>query len=505
MGLDGAVPRSVTWTANSERGRPGSIPAMTGVGDGQPSLRLDISRQEALRHASEIIAQAWRSFDRFRPEEPPIDERVQALLRASLPEVGAPALEAMSEAGRILDESISQARPRYFAFIGSSGLEIGVIGDAIAAAYDINLAVDARAATVIERQAVRWAGEFIGFPAESGTFTSGGTVSNTTALAAARERALPRSRVTGLAGHRVAVYCSREVHYSITRAVELLGIGSENLRVLPIDEHRRLRPETLARAIDDDLAAGITPIAVVASAGTTLTGAIDPLAELADVCEPRGVWLHVDGAYGLPAAGVPSMRQAFAGLERADSVSVDAHKWLYLPKACGIVLVRRGRDLEDMFAHQEGYLPHQKHELYAVDITLEYSRPFRALKFWLAFRAHGAPAFREAIQRNLAEARLLYEEIGRYDDLEALAPPQLSIVPFRHVPPGISDVNAHNAALAEALQADGRVYLASALIDDEVYLRPCFVNFRTTEDDVLALVEITREVGLRLAGPQRRA
>jgi len=167
--------------------------------------------------------------------------------------------------------------------------------------------------------------------------------------------------------------------------------------------------------------------------------------------------------------------------------------------------VRRGQDLEDVFAHQEGYLPHQKHELYAVDITLEYSRPFRALKFWLAFRAHGAPAFREAIERNLAQARLLYAEIGRYDDLQALAPPQLSIVPFRHLPPGIADANAHNAALAEALQADGRVYLASALIDGEVYLRPCFVNFRTTEEDVLALVEITREVGLQLAELERRA
>lgn len=469
------------------------------------SLRLDVSRREALRHAVEIIEKAWRSFDRFRPEEPPVDERIRAMLQAALPDEGAPLHEALDDAGRILDASIAQPRPRYFAFVGSSGLEIGVIGDAIAAAYDINLAVDARAATEIERQAVRWAGEFIGYPAESGAFTSGGTVSNTTALAAARERALPLSRLKGIGGQRVAVYCSLEVHYSITRAVELLGIGSQNLRALPIDEHRRLRPEALAAAIDEDLARGVTPIAVVASAGTTLTGAIDPIDALAEVCAERGVWLHVDGAYGVPAAGVPSMREAFAGLERADSVSLDAHKWLYLPKACGVVLVRRGADLENVFAHQEGYLPHQKHELFAVDITLEYSRPFRALKFWLAFRAHGAPAFREAIERNLAQARLLYEEVGRHEDLRALGPPQLSIVPFRHEPDGVVDLDAHNAALAEALQADGRVYLASALVDGEVYLRPCFVNFRTTEEDVLALVEITREVGARVAGLKERA
>ena len=477
---------------------------MTGTPEG-PSLRLDASRQEALRHAVELIAQAWRSFDRFRPEEPPLDERVRQLLHAVLPEEGVPVHEALNDAGRILDASIAQPGPRYFAFIGSSGLEIGVIGDAIAAAYDINLAVDARAATEIEKQAVRWVGEFVGFPATSGAFTSGGTVSNTTALAAAREHALPLSRVRGLSGRRVAVYCSNEVHYSITRAVELLGIGSENLRALPIDEHRRLRPESVADAIDHDLARGVTPVAVVASAGTTLTGAIDPLDAIADVCAERGVWLHVDGAYGVPAAAVPTMHDVFRGLERADSVSVDAHKWLYLPKACGVVLARRGQDLENVFAHQEGYLPHQKHELYAVDITLEYSRPFRALKCWLAFRAHGAPAFRAAIERNLAEARLLFEEIERHEDLQALGPPQLSIVPFRHVPDGVVDVNAHNAALAEALQADGRVYLASALIDGQVYLRPCFVNFRTTEADVLALVEITLEVGTRLAAVERNA
>ncbi len=483
-----------------DEGRPPQADASRGG-----SLRLDVSRREALLHAVEIIEQAWRSFDRFRPEEPPVDERLRAMLQAALPDEGAPLHQALDDAGRILDESIAQPRPRYFAFIGSSGLEIGVIGDAIAAAYDINLAVDARAAAEIERQAVRWAGEFIGYPAGSGTFTSGGTVSNTTALAAARERALPLSRLKGIGGERVAVYCSLEVHYSITRAVELLGIGSQNLRVLPIDEHRRLRPEALAAAIDEDMARGVTPIAVVASAGTTLTGAIDPIGALADVCAERGVWLHVDGAYGVPAAGVPSMREAFAGLERVDSVSLDAHKWLYLPKACGVVLVRRGEDLENVFAHQEGYLPHQKHELLAVDITLEYSRPFRALKFWLAFRAHGAPAFREAIERNLAQARLLYEEIGRHEDLRALGPPQLSIVPFRHEPEGVADLDAHNATLAEALQADGRVYLASALVDGEVYLRPCFVNFRTTEEDVLALVEITREVGARVAGLKGRA
>jgi aromatic-L-amino-acid decarboxylase len=471
-------------------------------GFAEPALRLDAPREEALARAAKLIEQAWRSFDRFRPEEPPLDDRVRALLRASLPEEASPVDEVLDDAARILDESIAQPRPRYFAFIGSSGLEIGAIGDALAACYDMNLAVDAGAATAIERQAVRWVAQFVGFdPDAAGAFTSGGTISNMTALSAARERALPGARAHGVGGHRAAVYCSEEVHYSITRAVELLGLGSSNIRALPIDGLRRLRPDALAGAIDADLAEGVTPVAVVASAGTTLTGAIDPIGELADVCGPRGVWLHVDGAYGLPAAATPSAGDRFAGLERAESCSVDLHKWLYLPKGCSVVLVRRPEDLTKAFAHEEGYLPHQRHTLHAVDITLEYSRPFRALKAWLAFRAHGAPAFRAAIERNLAEARLLYETVRVDPEFEVLGPPpQLSIVPFRHVPDGVGDVNRHNAALADALQRDGRVYLSSALVDGEVYLRPCFVNFRTTEADVLDLVRITREVGRALAG-----
>jgi aromatic-L-amino-acid decarboxylase len=469
-------------------------------GTGEPALRLDAPREEALARAAKLIEQAWRSFDRFRPEEPPLDDRVRALLRAALPEEPSPVDEVLDDAARILDESIAQPRPRYFAFIGSSGLEIGAIGDALAACYDINLAVDAGAATVIEHQAVRWVAEFVGFDGGvAGAFTSGGAISNMTALSAARERALPGARIHGMHGRRAAIYCSREVHYSITRAVEILGLGSSNIRALPIDARRRLRPDAVAEAIDRDAADGVTPVAVVASAGTTLTGAIDPIGELADVCGPRGVWLHVDGAYGLPAAATSTAGERFAGLGRADSCSVDAHKWLYLPKACSVVLVRRPDDLANAFAHQEGYLPHQRHDLHAVDITLEYSRPFRALKAWLAFRAHGAPAFRDAIERNLAEALLLYDLASSDPEFDVLGPPpQLSIVPFRHVPEGVLDLNEHNDALARALQADGRVYLSSALIDDEVYLRPCFVNFRTTEADVRDLLDVTREVGRRL-------
>jgi aromatic-L-amino-acid/L-tryptophan decarboxylase len=466
--------------------------------DPERPLRLDAPREEALEHAAKLVAEAWRSFDRPRPEEPPFDERLRSLLRAGLPSEPVSVHEALDDAFRALDESIAQPRPRYFAFIGSSGLEIGALGDLLAATYDMNLAVDARAATVLEQQAVGWVGEFVGYPARHGAFTSGGTISNMTALAAARERALPGSRAAGLGGMRVAVYASAEVHYSITRAVELLGIGSDRLRDIPIDGEHRMRPDLLAEAIDRDVADGVTPVAVVATAGTTLTGAIDPIAPIADICAERGLWLHVDGAYGLPAASVVPER--FEGVVRADSVSVDAHKWLYVPKACSVALVRESDVLSETFAHEQGYLPHQQHELHAADITLEYSRPLRALKLWLAFRAHGADQFREAIRRNLAEAQLLHGAASARADFETFeAPPHLSIVPIRHTPPGVDDLDAHNQALADAIQADGRVYLASALIEDKVWLRPCFVNYRTTDDDVLAVLDVAAELGERIA------
>ena len=377
------------------------------------SLSLDAPRSEVLAHAGRLIAEAWTSFDHARDGQPPIDDATRALLAADLPEQPTPAARVLEDAARVLDESLAQPRPRWFGFVGSSGLEIGVIGDLLAACYDINLAIGTEAASHVERQALRWVGELIGFPGTGGACTSGGMLSNLTALAAARERALPGSRHRGIFGTAAAIYCSSEAHYSVVRAAEVLGLGADWVRSIPIDDRRRMRCDLLAQAIDEDQHAGVTPIACVASAGTTLTGAVDRIDQLADICAPRDVWLHVDGAYGLPAAATPSACELFTGLERADSVSVDAHKWLYLPKACGVVLVRDASVLVDAFAHDESYMLHDENERHAVDTTLEYSRPFRALKLWLAFRTHGAEAFRNAIERNLEQARLLVGLIER--------------------------------------------------------------------------------------------
>jgi aromatic-L-amino-acid decarboxylase len=465
-----------------------------------PSLRLDATREEALGRAAAIVAEAWRSFDRPRPGQPAVDDRLRELLRAALPAGGSSAIGALEDAARVLDTSLAQPRPRFFAFVGSSGLEIAVLGDLLASCFDVNLALWAGAASEVEEQAVRWVSEFIGFPAAAGAFTSGGTISNVTALAAARDRALPGTRRCGMAGQAGALYCSGEAHYSVVRAAELLGIGSDRVRGLRQDGARRLAPEEVAAAIDRDRDAGIASIAVVATAGTTLTGAVDPIDALADVCAERGTWLHVDGAYGVAAASTTSAGHLFAGLERADSVTLDAHKWLFLPKACGVVLVRRREDLHGALAHEEDYVPHDRPEHHMVDITLEYSRPFRALKLWLAFRAHGADAIRDAIERNLRQARLLHDELAACDDVELLCgEPPLSVVPFRHVPHGVADLDAHNLRLVAALQETGDVWVAPATVDGKVCLRPCVVNYRTTDEDVRALVELACEAGRALA------
>ena len=441
---------------------------------------MKLERERALDHARDLVAAAWEEFDTARDIEPPISPELLATLDLPLPEDGIDVVEALNEAAEALDQSLAQARPRYLAYIGSSGLEIGALADLLAHSYDPNLALHAGAATLIEAQALRWTAEFVGFPAAGGSFTSGGTVSNVTALAAARERAVPGSRKRGTPPGAV-VYCSSDAHYSNVRAVELLGIGSDNVRDVPIDEHRRMRPDALAEMIRADLTAGRTPIAVVATAGTTLTGAIDPLDAIADICAEHGIWMHVDGAYGLPAASV--MPERFAGLERADSVTVDAHKWMFVPKACGIVMVRDESALAAAFGHETSYIPGTRN---AVDVTLEYSRPLRALKLWLAFRVHGAEKFRETIQRNIDFAHTLHA-MAAERGWEVGPAPDLSITLMRK--PGID-----NAELVQRLQADGRVYISHATVDDETWLRPCFTNVRTTASDVQVLMDVADEV-----------
>ncbi|MST33291.1 aminotransferase class V-fold PLP-dependent enzyme [Acidimicrobiaceae bacterium USS-CC1] len=458
-------------------------------------------REAVLAHAADLILAAWRSFDHPRAGQPAVTAELRASLDGPLPEGPGDPSAALDHAARVLDASIAQSRPRFLAYVGSSGLEMGVLADALMASHDVNVAVEAGGAGLLEAQAVRWVSEFVGFGAPGGIMASGGMISNLTALAAAREHALPGSRRDGVAGRRLSLVCSAEVHYSVRRAAELLGIGNAGVRSVPIDARHRVDVDGVVAALRRDRADGITPVAVVANAGSTLTGAVDDLAALADVCAEEGVWLHVDGAYGLPAAASAAKGHLFAGLDRADSATVDAHKWMYVPKPCSVLLMRDVTALRRAFSHEETYMPHvEEEQVHGVDLTLEYSRPLRSLKLWLAMRVHGAAAVRDAIERNLAQAAYLAQLLTEDPAFELVLEPELSTVCFRHLPDGVDDLDGYHAVLADAIQADGDVYLAPARVDGHACLRACFVNHRTTDEDVASVLPTVARVGAAVLG-----
>jgi aromatic-L-amino-acid decarboxylase len=466
--------------------RPPSEPA------GRAALLDDLCRH---------LTAAWESFDHPRADEPPVAADLADRLCGTLPEAPSVPREALNDAVDVLEASVSPSRPLFLAYVPSTGLETGVIASALAAAYDVNLASATGAADLLDEQTVRWVAEFVGYPAAEGHFTSGGQISNFTALLAAREQSLPGVREQGVAGWRGTVYCSAEAHHSVVRAVEAAGLGRRALRRVPVDARHRMRADALHRALARDRAAGHTPVAVVATAGTTLTGAVDPLAAIADVCEREGVWLHVDGAYGVPAAATRTAAHLFHGLDRADSVTVDAHKWLGVQKGCSVLLLRRRGPLRAAFGHEEHYMPNEEDGGNPVERTFEYSRPLRSLRLWLTMRVHGADRVRSWIESTLAHAALLADQVRRHPSFVLLHEPALSTVCFRHVVPGMDDtrLDDHNDRLARAVQADGRVYLASAVVDGRICLRTCFVNFRTTPEAVRQVLDVAEELGAALA------
>ena len=464
----------------------------------QADLPALADREGVLDELERVICEAWESFDAPRTAEPQLDETLIGRLDEPLPEESCDVEVALAEAARVLDASISPSRPLYLGYIGSTGLEIGVLASALMATYDANLAVAAGGADLVEEQTLRWVADFVGFPFAEGAFTSGGMISNLTALLAARERALPGCRVDGIWDRKAAVYCSAESHHSVVRAVEVCGLGSSAVRSIPVDEKHRMRADALEEALSKDMAAGVVAVAVVATAGTTLTGAVDPIDAVAEVCERHGVWLHIDGAYGLPGAAAPSAAPLFAGLERADSATIDAHKWLGVQKSCSVVLLSERGRLRAAFGHEERYMLHEGDVANPVDRTLEYSRPFRSLRLWMAFRVYGAARYRAWIEATLANARLLAEMLRDSSEFELLHDPMLSTVCFQHVPPGADNFDAHNIDLAHEMQRDGRVFLAPATVDGHACLRVCFVNFRTTTEGVAFVIEVAREIGRRL-------
>jgi aromatic-L-amino-acid decarboxylase len=447
-----------------------------------------------------LAAQLLAGLDGARAFPLVAGERLASAFGAALPEqgLGAHALDALQE---VLEYSRAPT-PRFYGYVLGSGEPVAALADLLASVLNQNVTAwrSAPAAVTIERQLVRSLAAALGCEGFSGSLCGGGSMANLMGLAMAREARLPANE---RGAHGGVVYASAEVHMSIPKAVALLGLGRQNLRLIGTDADWRMDVPALRRAIAADRAAGHTPLAVVASGGTVNTGAIDPLAEIAALCRAQQLWLHVDGAYGaLAALTIP---ECFGGLNQADSLSLDAHKWLYQPLDCGLLLFRDANAARTAFSFSGDYaksLSADPLEAFAFfEESLELSRRFRALKLWLSLRYHGLAAFRSAIRADLQHAQALAQHVAATPQLELLAPVPLSAVCFRYVE-AVSGAPADqlNAAILRRVIERGRVYLSNATLRGQFALRACFVNHRTTEQDVAAIVPEVLAAARELSG-----
>ncbi|ABF39937.1 Pyridoxal-dependent decarboxylase [Candidatus Koribacter versatilis Ellin345] len=378
--------------------------------------------------------------------------------------------------------------PRFFGYVFGSGLPIAALGDFAASVLNQNVTAwrSGPAAVTIERTVVGWLAEAIGCSGFSGSLTGGGSQANLMALCMAREAKAPANENGAQGG---VIYCSDEAHMSMPKAAMMLGLGQKNVRRIPVNDRFQMDISHLRDAIMRDLREGNRPIAVVASAGTVATGSIDPLPEIADICSEHNLWMHVDGAYGaLAAMTVP---EKFVGLNRADSLSLDPHKWLYQPAGCGCLLYRDPAAAQRAFSHTEDYarsLSTDPIESFAFfESSMELSRPFRALKIWLSLRYFGLQAFQQRIAEDLRLARILADSVSAEPQLELLAPVELSAVCFRYVRKN-ADLDHLNLEILQRIIQRGKVCISNATIRGQFALRACVVNHRSTEEDVKAVV-----------------
>ena len=443
----------------------------------------------------------------FRPVPAELGD---ALVSAQLPERGESAdaiLDRFAEA--VAPYPFGNGHPRFYGWVNSPPATIGVMVEALATAMNPSVAGGNHAAVWIERQVLEWFKQLVGFPSDSmGLLVSGGSAAAVTALGVARHRACSRRgwdvRRDGLQtseGHatppRLVVYKGAEGHGCNQKAVELLGIGSANIRTVPSDAAMRLRPDALDRMIEDDVAAGHIPVAVVGSAGTVNTGAIDPLAELADVCARHEVWLHVDAAYGGPAIVAASYEQLLRALARADSIALDPHKWMYVPVDAGLVLVRHASAMRDAFSlvppylRTDGNLRGVQGPTWFSEYGPEQTRPFRALKVWAALRFFGRDGYRRLIEHDLELARHLADRIRSTLEFELWEPTSLSIVCFRATPAELrdrsADLDSLNRQLLEDVQLGGEGFLSGTMLNGSFWLRACVVNPRASVTDIDAV------------------
>ena len=470
----------------------------------------------------EAIAEYHAGLDRrpVLPDVTPAD--VSALFTGAFPAEGERAESLVEDwRRRVAPHLTALGSPRQFAYVIGSGAMIGTFAEALAACTSTNAAAwkMGPAAAGIEAQCLRWIAEFIGYPqGAGGILVSGGTMANFTAVLAALRHVAPYdSRADGLQdpaqrGRFLIYMADHEGHVSVTRVADMLNLGRRAVRLVPSRLDFTMDPEALDEMLQEDRSRGDVPFCVVAQLGSVNVGAVDPIGALADVCAKHGVWLHGDGACGLLAAGLPETRELFDGLERADSVCLDAHKWLGVPYDCGVVFVRDRERLRRAFSVAAPYLGERMgadDELDYLEYGPQMSRAFRALKVWWVLRFLGAGGLREALSKSLRLTRHLHALVREHPDFEVLHEPTLYLYSFRYVPNGWMDspvtsttmecLDRLNAAIAEAIQRSGLALIMTTRIRGRVTLRMSICSHRTRVEDVEATFEALAGIGRRLA------
>jgi glutamate/tyrosine decarboxylase-like PLP-dependent enzyme len=448
---------------------------------------------------------------REKPLWQPMPDDVKRVLRNEvLPEHGVPFEETLTcIRDLIMPYPQGNGHPRFAGWINSAPAHAGILIKPLEAAMNPNCGIGDHAGQQLERRTVQWIMELCGFTVEgsAGVFVSGGSEANFTCLQAARQWAAQQDgwnvRAEGVQGEHppFVLYQSDQGHFCIRKAVEAMGLGSESIHIIPSTPAFQMDIDQLRQRIHVDRAAGFRPFCVAATAGTVETGTIDPLDALADLCAEEGLWLHVDGAYG--AFGILDERVAhlYKGIERADSLATDQHKWLSVPIDCGCALVRHGTILHEAFSLS--HHPTNEDDPWLSEYTLQRTRRFRALDVWAIVRSAGRSGLAQAIAHNITMARLFIEYIEATPALELVASDSLSIVRFRFIPPSLrgraEQIDQFNKELVRQIQRRGNVFFTSTHFLQKEVIRACIVNYMTTEDDIKAMVAEVLTVGRNLS------
>lgn len=481
---------------------------------------LSIEQEEFKRVGHELVDRIAAFLDKV--ESRPVTtgetpgELMPVLGSGPLPEAGKPAGELLARATELLfDHSLLNGHPKFFGYITSSPTPIGALADLLAAAVNPNVGANILSpmATQIERQTIQWLAELIGVPSNyGGILVSGGNMANFTGfLAAKTAKASPNVKQEGLHQQHqpLLVYCSRSTHTWIEKAMAVFGLGTNALRWVDADSANRIRLNMLEEMIEADLKQGAKPFLVVGTAGDVSTGAVDDLKGLGAICKKYDLWFHVDGAYGIPAAAVPALKFLFDGIEEADSIALDPHKWLYAPLEAGCTLVKDPNHLIQTFSSHPVYYNFSDEAepmtLNFYEYGLQNSRGFRALKVWLALQQAGRDGYADMIATDVALSKLLYDLAQHHPELEALTQ-NLSITTLRYVPAPYEPLgpdretylNKLNEQLLNELQKGGKVFLSNAVVDGKYCLRSCIVNFRTAEKDIRETIDIIVAAGQAL-------